>query len=91
MAESGLTVVNCFAKAEISKKQQNTALEHSDKPVKKMDKLAVRAPNFSPDGITADCVTDNNVLSTQPLLTVDKIIDIIMGKKIVHDAMNDLY
>ena len=70
VAESELTVVNCFAKAGISKEQQNTSLEDSDKPAKElqeqMDKLVVRAPNFLPDGITADCVTDNNVLNTEP-------------------------
>ena len=89
------TVVNCFAKAGISKKQQNAALEDDDDPFKElqkqMDKLAVCAPNFFPDGITAEDVisADDNVLSTEPLLTDDEIIDDIMDDETVEDAMND--
>ena len=52
------TVINCFETAGISKEQQNAALEDDDDPFKEiqeqMDKLAVREPNFFPDGITAD-------------------------------------
>ena len=48
------------------------------------------AKNF-PDRTTADDVisTDDNLLSTEPLLTDDQIIDIIMGEEIVDDALND--
>ena len=55
-----------------------------------MDKLVVCAPIFSPDGTTAEDVisADDNVLSTEPLLTDDEIIDDTMDDETVEDAMN---
>ena len=51
------TVVNCFAKASISKDKQAESLSEADDPFKdlqeQMDKLAVHAPEFVPEGTTA--------------------------------------
>ena len=59
--------------------------------MEKMEKLAVRATNFFPDGTTADnfISADDNVLSTEPLLMDAQIIDSIMDKEKVSAAMND--
>ena len=68
-------VVNRFAKAGISKEQQNAALEEAD----------------ADDVISADGAISvgDNVLSMEPLLTDDQIIDNIVDEETVDDATND--
>ena len=74
------TVVNCFAKAGISKEKQVQSLPEADDPFKdlqeQLDKLAVHAPEFFPEGTTAaDVVSaDDSVINTEPVMTDDEIL-----------------
>ena len=74
------TVVNCFAKAGISKEKQVESLSEADDPFKdlqeQLDKLAVHAPEFFPEGTTAaDVVSaDDSVINTEPVMTDDEIL-----------------
>ena len=72
------TVVNCFAKAGISKEKQVESLSEADDPFKdlqeQLDKVAVHAPEFFPKGTTAaDVVSaDDSVINTEPVMTDDE-------------------
>ena len=74
------TVVNCFAKAGISKEKQLESLSEADDPFKdlqeQLDKLAVHAPEFFPEGTTAaDVVSaDDSIINTEPVMTDDEIL-----------------
>ena len=74
------TVVNCFAKAGISKKKQVESLSEADDPFKdlqeQLDELAIHAPEFFPEGTTtADVVSaDGSVINTEPVMTDDEIL-----------------
>ena len=74
------TVVNCFAKAGISKEKQVESLPEADDPFKdlqeQLDKLALHAPEFFPEGTTAaDVVSaDDSVKNTEPVMTDDEIL-----------------
>ena len=71
------TVVNCFAKAGISKEKQVESLSEADDPFKdlqeQLDKLAVHAPEFFPEGTTDD-TADDSVINTEPVMTDDEIL-----------------
>ena len=74
------TVVNCFAKAGISKEKQVESLSEADDPFKdlqeQLDKLAVHAPEFFPKGTTAVDVVfaEDSVINTEPVMTDDEIL-----------------
>lgn len=74
------TVINCFAKAGISKEKKAESLSEADDPFKnlqeQLDKLAVHVPEFFPEGITAaDIVSaDDSVINTEPVMTDDEIL-----------------
>ena len=74
------TVINCFAKAGISKEKQVESLSEADNPFKdlqgQLDKLPVHAPEFFPEGTTAaDVVSaDDSVINTEPMMTDDEIL-----------------
>ena len=74
------TVVNCFAKAGISKEKQVESLSEADDPFtdlqEQLDKLAVHAPEFFPEGTTvADVISaDDSVINTEPVMTDDGIL-----------------
>ena len=73
-------VVNCFAKAGISKEKQVESLSEADDPFKdlqeQLDKLAVHALEFFPEGTTvADVASaDDSVINTEPVMTDDEIL-----------------
>ena len=71
------TVVNCFSKAGISKEKQVESLSEADDTFKdlqeQLDKLAVHAPEFFPEGTTAADV-DDSVINTEPVMTDDEIL-----------------
>ena len=70
------TVVNCFAKAGISKEKEVKSLSEADDPFKDLQeqlvKLAVHAPEFFPEGTTAADVVfaADSVINTEPVMTV---------------------
>ena len=73
------TVVNCFAKTVISKKKQVESFSEADDPFKdlqeQLDKLAVHAPEFFPEGTTAaDVESADGVINTEPVMTDDEIL-----------------
>ena len=72
------TVVNCFAKAGISKEKQVESLSEADDPFKdlqeQLDKLAVHAPEFFPEGTTAADVVSADDSVINPVMTDDKIL-----------------
>ena len=74
------TVVNCFAKAGISKENQVESLSEADDLFKdlqeQLDKLAAHAPEFFPEGTTAADVAsaDDSVINTEPVMTDDEIL-----------------
>ena len=74
------TVVNCFAKAGISKEKQVKSLSEADDSFKDLKeqlyKFAVHAPEFFPEGTAAaDVVSaDDSVINTEPVMTDDEII-----------------
>ena len=73
------TIVNCFAKAGISKEKQSEALLDAEDPFKdlqeELDKLSVHAPHFFPEGTCANDVVsaDDSVINTEPILTDDEL------------------
>ena len=73
-------IVNCFAKAGISKEKQVESLSEADDPFKdlqeQLDKLAVHAPEFFLEGATATDVVsaDDSVINTKPVMTDDGIL-----------------
>ena len=80
------TVINCFAKAGISKEKQVESLSEADDPFKdlqeQLDKLALHAPEFFSEGTTAaDVVSaDDSVKNTEPVMTDDEILFDILGQ-----------
>ena len=74
------TVVNCFAKAGISKEKRVESLSEAYDPFKdlqaQLDKLAVHAPEFFPEGTTAaDVVSaDDSFINTEPVMTDEEIL-----------------
>ena len=69
-------IVNCFAKARISKDQQKSAQLDDDDPFRDLQNQIEKLGDFYPPGTTAEDVVsaDENVMSTVPLLT-DKRVD----------------
>ena len=74
------TIVNCFAKAGISKEKQVEPLSEADGPFRdlqeQLDKPAVHAPEFFPEGTTAADIAsaDDSVINTEPVMTDDEIL-----------------
>ena len=70
------TVVNCFAKAGISKEKQVESSTRIKDLQEQLDKLAVHAPEFFLEGTTAaDVVSaDDSVINTKPVMTDDEIL-----------------
>ena len=70
------TIVNCFAKAGISNDQQNSAQLDDDDPFKDLQNQIEKLGDLYPPGTTAEDAisTDENVMSTVPLLTAEDVI-----------------
>ena len=90
------TVVNCFAKAGISKEKQTEALQGADNPFKdlqeQLDTLAIRTPDFFPEGATANYFVsaDDHVISTEPVMTDDQIInDVLVDENVIQEDADE--
>ena len=75
------TVVNCFAKAGISKDQQRSAQSDDDDPFKDLQNQIEKLGDFYPTGTTVEDVisADENVMSTEPLLSDEELIEEVMN------------
>ena len=71
------TIVNCFAKAGISKDQQKSAQLDDSDPFRDLQNQIKKLGEFYPPGSTAEDVVsaDENVLCTVPLLTDEELIE----------------
>ena len=71
------TIVNCFAKAGISKDQQISAQSDDDDPSRDLQNQIEKHGEFYPPGTTAedDVSADKNVVCTVPLLTDEELIE----------------
>ena len=71
------TIVNCFAKAGISKDQQKSAQPDDDDPFRDLQNQIEKLGEFYPPGTTAEDVVsaDENVVCTVPLLTDEELIE----------------
>ena len=69
-------IVNCFAKAGISKDQQKSALSDDD-PFRDLQNQIEKLGEFYPPDTTAEDVVsgDKNVVCTVPLLTDEELIE----------------
>ena len=82
------TIVNCFAKAGISKDQQKSAKSDDDDPFRDLQNQIKKLGEFYPPGTTADVVSaDENVVCTVPLLTDEELTD-VMNNENGDDADN---
>ena len=71
-------IINCFAKAGISKDQQKSARSDDDEdPFRDLQNLIEKLGEFYPPATTAEDVVsvDENVVCTVPLLTDDELIE----------------
>ena len=82
------TIVNCFAKAGISKDQQKSAQSDDDMPFRDLQNQIKKLGDFYPPGTTAEDVVsaDENVMSTVPLLTNEELIEEVMNAANGDDA-----
>ena len=71
------TIVNCFAKAGISKDQQKSAKSDDDDPFRDLQNQIKKLGEFYPPGTTAENVVsaDENVVCTVPSLTDEELIE----------------
>ena len=71
------TIVNCFAKAGISKDLQKSAQSNGDDPFRDLQNQIEKLVEFYPPGTTAeDAVSaDESVVCTIPLLTDEELIE----------------
>ena len=71
------TIVNCFAKAGISKDQQKIALSDEDNSFRNLQNQIKKLGEFYPPGTTAENVVsaDENVVCTVPSLTDEELIE----------------
>ena len=89
-------LINCFAKAEISKEKQTEALQDADDPFKdlseQLDTLAVHAPDLFSEGTTANDVAsaDDHVISSEPVMTDDQIInDVLVDENVIQEEADE--
>ena len=84
-------IVNCFAKAAISKDQQESAQSDDDDPFRDLQNQIEKLGEFYPPGTTADDVlsADENVVCTLPLL-IDKELIEEMNNENGDDADNGM-
>ena len=82
------TVVNCFANAGISKDQQASAQSDDDDPFKDLENQIEKLGDFYPPGTTVEGVisADQNVMSTEPLLSDEELIEEVMNAVNVNDG-----
>ena len=82
------TIVNCFAKARISKDQQKSGQSDDDHPFRDLQNQIEKLGDFYPPGTTAEDVVsaDENVMSTVPLLTDEELIEEAMNAVNGNDA-----
>ena len=85
------TVVNCFAKAGISKDQQASAQSDDDDPFKDLQNQIEKLGDFYPPGTTVEDVisADQNVMSTEPLLSDEELIEEVMNAANGDDGDED--
>ena len=71
------TIVNCFAKAGISKDLQKSAQSDDDDPFRDLQNQIKKLGEFYSPGTTAEGVVsaDENVVCTVPLLTDEELIE----------------
>ena len=71
------TIINCFAKAVISKDQQKSAQSDDDNPFRDLQNQIEKLGGFYPPGTTAEDVVsaDENVVCQVPLLTDEELIE----------------
>ena len=71
------TIINCFAKAVISKDQQKSAQSDDDNPFRDLQNQIEKLGGFYPPGTTAEDVVsaDENVVCAVPLLTDEELIE----------------
>ena len=82
------TIVNCFAKARISKDQQKSGQSDDNHPFRDLQNQIEKLGDFYPPGTTAEDVVsaDENVMSTVPLLTDEELIEEVMNAAYGDDA-----
>ena len=71
------SIVNCFAKAGISKEQDAALKDAFQVLQEQLDALSVQTPEFFPEGPTANDIVfaDDNVINTEPVMFDDEIIN----------------
>ena len=76
-------IVNCFAKAGISKDQQKSAKSDDDDPFRDLQNQIKKLGEFYPPDTTAEDVVsgDKNVVCTVPLLTDEELIEEMNNEK----------
>ena len=74
------TIVNWCAEAGLSKDQQASAQPHDDDPCKDLQNQIKKLGDFYPPGTTVEDVisADQNVTSTEPLLSDEEVIEELM-------------
>lgn len=84
-------VVNCFAKAGISKDQQASAQSDDDDTFKNLQNQIEKLGDFYPPDTTAEDVisADQNVMSTEPLLSDEELIEKVMNAANGDDGDED--